>query len=55
MIEDMFDRPQVRTEGIVGSIAHPTLGSYRGVTRAITFSRTPGPEPFAAPLLDAKE
>jgi formyl-CoA transferase len=27
------------------------LGSYRGVTRPIKFGRTPGPEPFSAPLL----
>ena len=53
-IGDMFDHPQVRAEGIIAAIAHPTLGSYRGVTRAVTFSRTPGPEPFAAPLLDTK-
>ncbi len=51
-IEEMFDHPQVRAEGIVATIQHPRLGSYRGVTRAIKFSRTPGPEPFAAPPLD---
>lgn len=54
-IGDMFDHPQVQAEDIVAAIEHPTLGSYRGVTRAVTFSRTPGPEPFAAPLLDTKE
>jgi formyl-CoA transferase len=48
-IEAMFDHPQVVAEDIVAPIAHPTLGSYRGVTRAIKFQRTPGPEPFAAP------
>lgn len=51
-IEEMFDHPQVRAENIVTSISHPQLGSYRGVSRAIKFSRTPGPEPFAAPSLD---
>lgn len=51
-IEDMFDDPQVQAEAIIAPIAHPTLGSYRGVTRAIEFSRTVGPEPFAAPTLD---
>lgn len=50
-IEDMFEHPQVRAEGMVSRIAHPVLGHYRGVTRAIKFSRTPGPEPFAAPML----
>jgi crotonobetainyl-CoA:carnitine CoA-transferase CaiB-like acyl-CoA transferase len=50
-IEDMFDHPQVLAENMVASIAHPTLGSYRGVGRPIKFGRTPGPEPFAAPTL----
>jgi formyl-CoA transferase len=50
-IEDMFDHPQVLAEDIVTSIAHPTLGSYRGVARPIKFGRTPGPAPFAAPTL----
>jgi len=50
-IEEMFDHPQVRAEAMVTSIAHPVLGRYRGVARAIKFARTPGPEPFAAPML----
>jgi len=50
-VEDMFDHPQVLHEGMVGHFTHPTLGSYRGFTRSITFGRTPGPEPFAAPTL----
>lgn len=50
-IEDMFGDPQVLAEGIIAPIAHPTLGSYRAVTRAIEFSRTAGPDPFAAPTL----
>jgi len=50
-VEDMFDHPQVAAEGMITDIAHPTLGSYRGFTRAIAFDRTPGPEPFAAPTL----
>ena len=50
-IEDMFDHPQVRAEDMVASIPHPVLGHYRGVTRAIKFARTPGPAPFAAPML----
>ncbi|MES2043221.1 MAG: CoA transferase [Pseudomonadota bacterium] len=51
-IEEMFDHPQVRAEGMVATIPHPALGHYRGVTRPIKFARTPGPEPFAAPMLD---
>lgn len=50
-IEEMFDHPQVRAEDMVAAIPHPALGHYRGVTRAIKFDRTPGPEPFAAPML----
>jgi formyl-CoA transferase len=50
-VEDMFDDPQVIAEDLVATIAHPTLGSYRGFTRAIKFARTPGPAPFAAPTL----
>jgi crotonobetainyl-CoA:carnitine CoA-transferase CaiB-like acyl-CoA transferase len=50
-IEEMFDHPQVAAEDMVASIEHPTLGSYRGVSRAIKFGRTPGPQPFAAPTL----
>ncbi|MET0654040.1 MAG: CoA transferase [Pseudoxanthomonas sp.] len=49
-VEDMFDHPQVLAEGIVGDIQHPLIGRYRGVTRAIKFGRTPGPDPFAAPV-----
>jgi formyl-CoA transferase len=50
-VEDMFDNAQVLAEGMVAEFAHPVLGSYRGFTRAVTFGRTPGPEPFAAPTL----
>ncbi len=47
----MFDHPQVQAEDMIAKFSHPTLGSYRGFTRAIEFGRTPGPEPFAAPVL----
>jgi len=50
-IEDMFDHPQVQAEGLVTNIAHPVVGSYRGVMQPIHFGRTPGPSPFAAPTL----
>ncbi|WP_423603346.1 CaiB/BaiF CoA transferase family protein [Sphingomonas sp. MS122] len=51
-IDDMFEDSQVAAEAMLSDIPHPVLGSYRGVTRAIKFGRTPGPEPFSAPLLD---
>jgi len=50
-VEDMFDHPQVLAEDLVTRFEHPTLGSYRGFTRAVAYGRTPGPEPFAAPTL----
>jgi crotonobetainyl-CoA:carnitine CoA-transferase CaiB-like acyl-CoA transferase len=50
-VEDMFDFPQVIAEGMVSTYAHPILGTYRGFTRAMTFGRTPGPDPFASPVL----
>jgi len=50
-VEDMFDHPQVAAEQMVTTLQHPVVGSYRGLTRPITFSRTPGPEPFSAPTL----
>ena len=51
-VEDMFDHPQVVAEEMIASIPHPKLGSYQGVTRPIKYSRTPGPQPFSAPMLD---
>ena len=54
-VEDMFDHPQVLAEGMVGDIQHPVIGRYRGVTRPVVFGRTPGPDPFAAPVLREAE
>ena len=51
-IEDMFDFPQVLAEGMVQEYEHPVVGRFRGLTRAWKFGRTPGPPPFAAPVLD---
>ena len=50
-VEDMFDHPQVVAEQMIDSTHHAQIGRYRGVTRSMTFSRTPGPQPFAAPAL----
>lgn len=50
-VEDMFEHPQVLAEDMVGEFEHPTLGRYQGFKRAIEFDRTPGPKPFAAPVL----
>lgn len=51
-VEDMFAHPQVVAEELMTMISHPTLGSYQGITRPIKYSRTPGPDPFAAPMID---
>lgn len=51
-VEDMFDFPQVQAENMVQVFEHPVVGTYRGFTRAVTFGRTPGSSPFAAPTLD---
>ncbi len=50
-VADMFDDPQVQAEGMVTTITHPTLGNYQGFTQPWVYSRTPGPDPFAAPTL----
>lgn len=51
-VEDMFDFPQVLAEDMVTGFDHPVVGHYRGFTRGWHFGRTPGPVPFAAPVLD---
>ena len=49
-IEDMFDHPQVLAEDMVATLEHPLVGRYRGLSKPIKFSDTPGPAPFAAPV-----
>jgi formyl-CoA transferase len=48
-IEDMFEHPQVRAEKLVTEFDHPLVGRYRGFSKPVTFSSTPGPQPFARP------
>jgi crotonobetainyl-CoA:carnitine CoA-transferase CaiB-like acyl-CoA transferase len=50
-VADMFDDPQVAAEAMVAELPHPTLGSYRGFAQPWVYSRTQGPQPFAAPVL----
>lgn len=50
-VEDMFDHPQVQSQGLIGTYQHPVVGQYRALRRSVRFERTPGPEPFAAPTL----
>jgi crotonobetainyl-CoA:carnitine CoA-transferase CaiB-like acyl-CoA transferase len=42
----------VLSEDLIAEFEHPVVGRYRGVAHPIKFSRTPGPAPFAAPVLD---
>jgi crotonobetainyl-CoA:carnitine CoA-transferase CaiB-like acyl-CoA transferase len=50
-VEDMFDHPQIQSQGMIATYQHPVVGEYRGLKRGVRFERTPGPEPFAAPTL----
>jgi crotonobetainyl-CoA:carnitine CoA-transferase CaiB-like acyl-CoA transferase len=50
-VADMFDDPQVQAETMVATLPHPALGSYRGFAQPWVYSRTPGPQAFAAPVL----
>jgi crotonobetainyl-CoA:carnitine CoA-transferase CaiB-like acyl-CoA transferase len=50
-IGEMFDHPQVLAEEMIATLDHTVIGKYQSFTRAIKFSRTPGPAPFAAPAL----
>ena len=50
-VEDMFDHPQVQSQGLIATYQHPVVGQYRALRRSVRFERTPGPEPFAAPTL----
>lgn len=50
-IEDMFDHPQVLAQDLVTTYEHPVAGRYRGMTKPLQLSRTPGPAPFAAPTM----
>ena len=51
-VEDMFDFPQVKAEGLMQGFEHPAVGSYEGFAGAWKFGRTPAPAAFAAPTLD---
>ena len=48
-IEDMFEHPQVLAEHMVGTFEHPSVGSYRGLSRAIKFGNDDQPQACAAP------
>jgi formyl-CoA transferase len=47
----MFEHPQVLAEGLVATMAHAAVGSYRGVGKPIQFGSSPGSRQFGAPTL----
>jgi len=49
-VEDMFEHPQVLLEGMVTTMEHPRLGSYRGMQHPIKYGRSEPPSPQAAPM-----
>ena len=49
-IEEMFDHPQVRAEGLVAQYEHPRVGRYRGFAHPVSFDGAAGPQPVAAPV-----
>jgi formyl-CoA transferase len=50
-VEDMFDHPQVASEGILSSFEHARIGRYRGMAHPIRFGSGTPPAPRAAPVL----
>src|SRR6185369_9374222 len=50
-VEDMFEHPQVASEGILASFEHPRIGRYRAMAHPIHFGAGPAPAPVAAPEL----
>jgi crotonobetainyl-CoA:carnitine CoA-transferase CaiB-like acyl-CoA transferase len=50
-IEDMFEHPQVASEGILASFEHARIGRYRGMAHPIRFGAGSPAAPGAAPEL----
>jgi crotonobetainyl-CoA:carnitine CoA-transferase CaiB-like acyl-CoA transferase len=46
---DMFDHPQVLSQGLIAEMSHPKLGTYKGIRHPILYGRTQGETPRAAP------
>jgi formyl-CoA transferase len=49
-VEDLFNNEQVNAEEMLTTFKHPEVGTYKGQSRSVKFNRTPGPQPFAAPI-----
>jgi crotonobetainyl-CoA:carnitine CoA-transferase CaiB-like acyl-CoA transferase len=56
-VEDVFDHPQVASEGILATFEHARIGRYRAMAHPVRFGGGPAPAPFAAPAMgqDARE
>lgn len=56
-VEDMFDHPQVASEGIIDTYEHPVVGRFRGMRDPIRFSASQAQRPSAAPTFggDSRE
>jgi len=56
-VEDVFDDPQVASEGILASFEHARIGRYRAMAHPVRFGGGSAPAPFAAPAMgqDARE
>ena len=50
-IGEMFEHPQTLAEELVAFVKHPRVGNYRALRNPVKFSASPGPPPFAAPML----
>jgi crotonobetainyl-CoA:carnitine CoA-transferase CaiB-like acyl-CoA transferase len=48
-VEDMFDDPQVASEGLIDTYDYPGVGSFRGIRDPIRFSASMAEKPRAAP------
>jgi len=49
-VEEMFDHPQVASEGLIDTYEHPKAGRFRGFREPVRFGGEAAPTPRAAPL-----
>ena len=50
-VEDMFEHPQVRHEGLIAHMTHANAGGYKGFAGAFQFADSAKPAPLPAPAL----
>jgi len=49
-VADVFEHPQVLSEGLIQHYEHPKAGSYRGLAHPVRIGDEAPPAPFAAPV-----